>query len=68
MITLKAARINKSYTQEKAAKLIGVSTDTLRKYERGETYPTVPIISRIEVVYGLGYNDIIFSRKNTVKP
>lgn len=59
-ITLKAARINKGYGQEEAAQLIGVSTDTLGNYERGKTYPDVPIIKRIEKVYEIKYDDINF--------
>lgn len=34
--TLKTAREMKRYTQEEAAKLIGVSVDTLGNYERGK--------------------------------
>lgn len=59
-LTLKAARANKRITQKQAAKLIGVSTDTLRNYEDGVTYPDVPTIKKIEQVYGVSYNDLIF--------
>lgn len=58
--TLKALRINKGLSQDEASKLIGVSTDTLSNYERGVTYPDVPIIKNIEKVYGIEYKDIIF--------
>ena len=33
---IKSARINKGLSQEEAAKLIGVSVDTLGNYERGK--------------------------------
>ena len=59
-LTLKAIRANKGLTQEEAAKLIGVGIDTLSNYERGLTYPDVPIIKKIEEVYGIEYKDIIF--------
>jgi len=59
-ITLKAARLNKGYDQEKAAQLIGISPDTLSNYERKKTFPDVPIIKKIEEVYGIKYDDIIF--------
>lgn len=36
--TLKTAREMKGYTQEVAAKLIGVSVDTLGNYERGVSH------------------------------
>jgi putative transcriptional regulator len=62
-LTLKALRMNKGYSQEEAAKLIGVSTDTLANYERGMTYPDVPIINKIEEVYETKYDDINFFYK-----
>lgn len=71
MMTLRAARINRDLTQAQAAKLIGVSEDTLRKYEKARTFPDVPIIKRIEEVYGIGYNELIFLPTNyglTVDP
>ncbi len=59
-ITLKSARINKGLTQVEAAKLIGVTKDTLSNYERGKSYPDVPIIKKIEQVYGVTYSEIKF--------
>jgi transcriptional regulator with XRE-family HTH domain len=63
-ITLKAARVNNNMTQSEAAKKIGITVDTLSNYERGKSYPDVPIIKKIEEVYGLTYSDIIFLPKN----
>lgn len=59
-ITLKNARELNGYTQAQAAELIGVSVDTLGNYERGKSYPDVPIIRKIEEVYGFPYERIIF--------
>ena len=59
-ITLKAARVNKGYNQNEAAKLIGISLYTLQNYEAGKTYPDIPILKKIERVYGVKYADIIF--------
>lgn len=59
-ITLKAARINKGFTQKEAAKKIGIRVDTLSNYERGNTYPDIPILKKIEKIYEIGYNDIIW--------
>lgn len=67
-MTLKAARINKGLTQKEAAKLLGISEDTLSNYERAKCFPDVQIISRIEDLYGLPYDRIIFCPENTVKP
>ena len=57
---LKIARELKGLTQAEAAKLIGVSVDTLGNYERGKSYPDIPILRRIEEVYGIPYDRLIF--------
>lgn len=62
-LTLKAARVNRGLTQKEAAQLIGVTVDTLGKYEKGKTYPDVPTLKKIEEVYGIGYNNLIFLPK-----
>ena len=68
-ITLKAARVNKNLTQVEAAKMLGISVDTLRQYEAGNTFPSVPTIGKIEALYSVSYNDIDFlSNEKTVKP
>ena len=47
-------------SQQEAAKLLGVSKDTLSNYERGVGFPDVPIINNIEKIYGIKYDQIIF--------
>ena len=59
-ITLKSARVTQGLTQVKAAKLIGITPDTLSNYERGKSYPDVPIIQKMEQVYGVSYSELIF--------
>ena len=59
-LSLKMARQMRNLKQAEAAKLIGISTDTLSNYERGKSYPDVPILKRIEEVYGIPYNRLIF--------
>jgi putative transcriptional regulator len=59
-LRLSAARINSGMTQAEAAKKLGISVDTLGNYERGKSFPDVPIIKRIEALYGIPFNDIIF--------
>lgn len=59
-MTLKMAREIRGLTQENAAKLIGVSTDTLGNYERGKSYPDIPVLRKIEEIYEVPYDKIIF--------
>ena len=61
-ITLKAARVNVGLTQKEAAKKLGIALDTLGNYERGKSYPDVLIISKMEKLYGITYNDVDFLR------
>lgn len=59
-VSLKTARELKGLKQTEAAKLIGVSTDTLGNYERGKSYPDIPVLRKIEEVYGVPYDRLIF--------
>jgi putative transcriptional regulator len=63
-MTLKAARINAGLNQQKAAKMLGINVSTLSNYERAKSFPDVPTIKKIEKVYGVTYDDIIFLPKN----
>ena len=67
-ITLKSARVNIRMTQAEAAKKLGISVDTLGNYERGKSYPDVPIIKRMEDLYGIPYSELIFCPNITDKP
>ena len=58
--SLKAARITRNLTQREAALLIGVSVPTIANYEKGASFPDVPIIKKIEKVYGVPYSEINF--------
>lgn len=59
-MTLKEARLKAGLTQKEAAKKIGISRFTLMNYERGKSFPDVPIIKRIEDIYKIRYSDIDF--------
>lgn len=60
IFTLKTAREMHRMTQEVAASKIGISTDTLGNYERGKSYPDIPVLRKIEEVYGIPYERLIF--------
>lgn len=59
-VSLKTAREIKGLKQSEAAGLIGVSTDTLGNYERGRSYPDIPVLRKIEKAYGVPYDRLIF--------
>ena len=63
-MTLKALRVNAGYDQKTAAKEIGITPGTLGSWERGESFPTVPQITKIENLYGITYADINFLPSN----
>lgn len=63
-MTLKAARINAGMTQKEAAQRIGVRVETLAKYEKGKTYPNIPVLKQIETIYGIEYKDLVFLPDN----
>jgi len=59
-LTLKAARVNQGLTQKQAGARIGVSKDTIYNYEKGKTFPNKKIIEKMEEVYNVGYDNLIF--------
>lgn len=59
-MTLKTAREMTGLTQAEAAKELGVSTDTLGNYERGKSYPDIPVLRKIETLYKVHYDQLIF--------
>lgn len=63
-LTLKAARVNAGLNQSQAAERLGISKDMVSNFERGLTYPKVPIIKKMEELYGVGFNDLIFLPEN----
>lgn len=63
-ITLKAARVNQGLTQKQAAKLLGVSADTVYNYENAKTFPNKKVIEKMEEVYKVSYDNLIFLPKD----
>ena len=57
-LTLKEARERRGMKQTEAAEKLGISRDTLSNYERGKSYPDVPVIRKIEQLYGIPYENI----------
>lgn len=65
-ITLKVLRASFDLSQKQSAKLVGVSEDTWRSWEQAKTFPDVPKIKKIEQVFNVNYDDIVFLPKVTV--
>ncbi len=59
-MTLRAARINRGLSREEAAERIGVAASTIGNYERGTSFPTVPVPRRIEEVDGVADENLVF--------
>lgn len=59
-LTLKTARDKAKINQIDAAKLLGLSVSTLRNYETGKTFPDVNTIHKMEELYNVSYDQIIF--------
>ena len=62
-ITLKAARVNAGLTQREAAKMLGISSNTLVNYEKYRTKPDVEFGKKIADLYGTTVDNIIFFAK-----
>ena len=53
-------------TQAQAAEAIGISANTLSSYENGKSYPDVPMLQKMEKVYGVRYDQLIFRPRSAV--
>ena len=60
-VTLKAARINAKLTQEDAADQLHITRSTLSNWEAGKTYPNARQIQELVSLYGVTYDELIFS-------
>ncbi len=64
-ISLAAARVNANMTQEKVAKALGLSTQTIINWENGKTQPKIDQCERLSELYGIPSQNIIFVPKET---
>ena len=60
MFTLKTARDKAQISQKDAAAFLGINVDTLRNYEVGKSQPDALMIKKIEELYGVRYDQLIF--------
>ena len=61
-ISLAAARVNAGYDQTLAAVKLGVSTETLRNWEKGNTVPTYDKVMKICELYQYPADYIFFGK------
>ena len=59
-ITLKAARVNSGLSQKDAARKLGVAESTLYKWEAGKNKPNMKYLDRIEKIFKIPIDNIIF--------
>ncbi len=64
--TLKTIREMRGLSQIDAAKAIGISVDTLSNYERGKSYPDIPVLRKIERLITLSIISLFFYHWITV--
>ena len=58
VITLKAARVNKNFTQDYVAKKLNVTKKTIGSWESGKTSPDTKYVGMLCELYGASYIDI----------
>ena len=63
-MTLRIAREMAGLTPKEAAKTLKIKEKTLKNYETGVSFPRVSVLKRIESLYGVGYDQIIFLPKH----
>lgn len=63
-ITLRAARVNRGLTLEKAAKIFGIDKSTLASYEKDSTNIPRLFLIKIEEVYRVPVDNIFFGSQS----
>ena len=63
--TLRSLRIKFGYTQEEGAKLLGVTSKTLRAWEKNSEKVPYLTIKKIEKAYGVSQDYIFFGREDS---
>ncbi len=66
-ISLRSARINKGLTQEELARLLGISTCTLSRFEQDPDRVSINMARRIADILGWSVADIFFHEESTIR-
>lgn len=59
-VTLEAARVNAGLSQKDAAKMLNISPDSLRFYEKYQKHPKIDLAYKMAELYKCTIGDIIF--------
>lgn len=68
MKTLKNLRAESGMKQKKVAEALGVSEDTIRRWENGDTYPNAPQAIELAKLYGVAVDEVDWVTVRTAAP
>ena len=57
--TLKKLRLTKGLTQEEVATQLGISPQSISKWERGDTYPDISVLPEIALFFKVTVDDLL---------
>lgn len=57
-------RKERAWTQAHLAEEIGISLAQVKKYEKGSSSPTLPILAKIATAFGVGADELVFGSDN----
>ena len=60
-LTLKAARVNAGLSVKEVAEVVGVTEDTMYRYEAGKSSPKIVTAIKLAELYGKSIDEIDFS-------
>ena len=62
-LTLKAARVNRGLSVKEVADSVGVTEDTIYRYESGKSSPKISVVVKMVELYGVTISDIDFGEQ-----
>lgn len=60
---IKAARMEKKFTQEQVAEVLGVSRQTISNWENGKSYPDIISVIKMSECYGVSLDYLLKGEK-----
>ena len=58
--TIIRLRKQRGWTQQQVADQVGISVAQIKKYEKGSSSPTLPIIAKLAVAFGVSADEFVF--------